>query len=366
MITTRKSRAQAVVLAALALALTVPAFAQTYAPSFQPSQMTDEPPGPKNEVAVLATPHLSNMSDEFRPEMVGPLVDRLAAWRPSAIAVETIPGLVCDAMRRAPVRYGDGRVELYCFDPSHAGEVSGLDVSAANAAAEEMLAAWPESPAPKDRRRLALLFLAAGEPGSALVQWLRLPPEERVAANGLDKTLTADIEARRTRWSEVSLIAAPVAARVGLERLWSVDDQAYYAGTVDRDAYGQALSEAWDNPTTARRRAKDKALRSRLGEDGGFMDLYRALNAPDYPDLAYRSDWGAALVEPSEPQYGRRYVAYWETRNLRMVANMREVLGRAPGTRMLSIVGASHKGYYEAYLDEMRDVDLVDILPLLE
>ncbi|MGX8273265.1 hypothetical protein ACWQV9_11330 [Brevundimonas diminuta] len=42
-----------------------------------------------------------------------------------------------------------------------------------------------------------------------------------------------------------------------------------------------------------------------------------------------------------------------------MVANIRDVLGRYPGTRMLTIVGASHKGYYEAYLNQMHDVRLV-------
>jgi hypothetical protein len=49
-----------------------------------------------------------------------------------------------------------------------------------------------------------------------------------------------------------------------------------------------------------------------------------------------------------------------------MVANIREVLGRQPGTRMLVVVGASHKGYYEAYLGQMRDVEIIDIMPLLQ
>ncbi|WP_258223214.1 DUF5694 domain-containing protein, partial [Stenotrophomonas sp. HMWF023] len=74
----------------------------------------------------------------------------------------------------------------------------------------------------------------------------------------------------------------------------------------------------------------------------------------------YQADFGAALVEPSPQGFGRNYVGYWETRNLRMVANIREVLGQHPGTRLLAIVGASHKGYYEAYLDMMHDVQLVD------
>ncbi|WP_280985123.1 DUF5694 domain-containing protein [Gluconobacter morbifer] len=62
------------------------------------------------------------------------------------------------------------------------------------------------------------------------------------------------------------------------------------------------------------------------------------------------------MKEPSLQGYGRYYVGYWETRNLRMVANIREVLTRKPGTRMLAILGASHK----AYLDQMRDVTLID------
>ncbi len=43
-----------------------------------------------------------------------------------------------------------------------------------------------------------------------------------------------------------------------------------------------------------------------------------------------------------------------------MVANIREILGRYPSARLLAIVGASHKGYCEAYLDQMHDVRLAD------
>jgi predicted esterase YcpF (UPF0227 family) len=48
-----------------------------------------------------------------------------------------------------------------------------------------------------------------------------------------------------------------------------------------------------------------------------------------------------------------------------MVSNIRDVLGRYPGMRMLAIVGASHKGYYEAYLGQQHDVRLVDPLTVL-
>lgn len=81
--------------------------------------------------------------------------------------------------------------------------------------------------------------------------------------------------------------------------------------------------------------------------------------------MAYKGDFGAALAEPSPEGFGRRYVGYWETRNLRMVGNIRDVLGRYPGMRLLAIVGASHKGYYEAYLNQMHDVRLIDARTIL-
>ena len=117
---------------------------------------------------------------------------------------------------------------------------------------------------------------------------------------------------------------------------------------------------AWDNPYTHERRAASQQLEARLAEPDGLLAMYRAYNDPSQALIIYRSDFGAALTEPSPQGFGRRYVGFWETRNLRMVANMRDVVGRYPGTRMLTIVGASHKPYYEAYLNMMHDVVLAD------
>ena len=339
--------------------------AQTYHPAFDPGALDDQPAGSANEIMVLGTPHLSQLPDSFRLEMVEPLVARLVHWAPTAIAVEDNSGLLCDRMRRVPERYADA-IDSYCFDPSVAGSVTGLTVPAANVQVEAMLADWPVDPSPGLRRELAAAFLAAGEPGSAVVQWLRLPKTEQVADDVLTDQLVALLIDRAGRKNETYSVAARVAARSGLERLWSVDDQSTFMGPEpDSDAYGAAIMAAWENPATRMQATEADTLASGLAEPDGLLSMYRAYNAPVYAEVKYQSDFGAALTEPSEEGYGRRYVAYWETRNLRMVANMREVLGRQPGTRMLAIVGASHKGYYEAYFEQMRDVELINVIPLL-
>lgn len=338
--------------------------AQRFQPIFRPDALKDRPAGRPNDVLVVGSPHLSTLPASFTSDMVEPLLDRLVTWRPTAVASEDIAGLQCDAMRRQRERQAEA-VETYCYDPGAAGRASGLDVPAANAEVEKLLTSWPAVPTPAQRRRLALMFLAAGEPASALVQWLRLPPAERRADAALTADLAADLDARMTTKNETYLVAAPLAARVGLERVFSVDDQSFVGAPVDEKAYGAAIARAWDNPATRARTAAAKKLYAGIARPGGLLALYRALNSPAVAAQAYRSDWGAALIEPSAPAYGRRYVGYWETRNLRMVANIRELLGRAPGTRLVAIVGASHKPYYEAYLHQMRDVNLVDSGPVL-
>ncbi|WP_339914953.1 DUF5694 domain-containing protein [uncultured Brevundimonas sp.] len=338
---------------------------EEYRVPFHPDQLKGPAVGAPNAVLVLGTPHLSGLGDTFQPEMLLPLLTRLEIWGPTAIATEDVSGLQCDSLRRYPTRYAD-TVKAYCPDPTAAGLATGLDVPAANAEAERMLAAWPDQPLPQQRRRLAAVFLAAGEPGSALVQWLRLTPGERRAEDGLTEDLVTALNRRKDRRNESGLIAAALAARLGLERLWSVDDHsADTPDPADPDAYGAAITRAWDNPATHARQEEEVRLTAGLTGENGLLDLYRAYNAPEAPLLVYQSDFGAALMEPSPQGYGRGYVAYWETRNLRMVANIREVLGRRPGTRLLAIVGASHKGYYEAYLDQMHDVQLIDAIAVL-
>jgi hypothetical protein len=166
-----------------------------------------------------------------------------------------------------------------------------------------------------------------------------------------------------TKHDESFQIAAPLAARLGLERVYPIDDHtadSEGADDVDEKAYGETLQRLWDNPASVKMKVANGALYSKLDSSEGILAIYRAFNAPEHAQLVYESDFGAAMKDQSAQQYGRIYVGYWETRNLRMVSNIRGILKNTPGKRTLSIVGAAHKGYFEAYLNLMHDVRLVD------
>ena len=339
------------------------ATAQAYRP-FDTSSLKGPRSGPRNELLVLGSPHLSGMPAAFEPAQLQPVLDRLAAWRPQAIAIEALSGAQCDFLRHYPDRYKDS-VETYCWDPAPAAKATGLDVPAATAAWGRLLATWPAAPAAADRRHLAALFLAGGEGASALVQWLRLPEGDRHVGDGLDEALVARLEMLRTRHDESLLIAAVLAARLGLERVYAMDDHSADAPVTDEKGYDAAISKAWDNPATARRKAMETTLDANLGRPDAMLVMYRAYNQADQPRLIFDSDFGAALEEPSAARFGRGYLGGWETRNLRMASNIRDMFAARPGIRGLVIVGASHKPYLESYLNQMHDMTVVDAEAML-
>ncbi len=317
-----------------------------------------------NEVLVLGTPHIAYWPEDVEIENLDPLIDRLETWRPQIIGIESIPGDECDLMRRQKEFIDEA--ETYCPDTKAARIATGLDVAAAIAERERLLSDWPSDPAPAMRRNLAAVMLAAGDPVSATIQWLYLAEADRIESDRLTPELVDYLNSRIGRRNENYWIAAPLAVQLGLQRVVQYDDQAVSIPIDDDDAYGKAISAAWNTAASEPSKREADARGPGLYSPEGVLDAYRLYNDPAYPKQVYARDFGAALADPSERQYGRQYVTYWETRNLRMAANIREAFGAHPGSRMLVIVGASHKGYLDAYLAMMRDVEIADAEDVLK
>jgi hypothetical protein len=145
--------------------------------------------------------------------------------------------------------------------------------------------------------------------------------------------------------------------------MYAVDDHtADSIQALGGDGFGPAIQAHWSSgadkafPDVQRY----KQATTELSKTGDYLGYFRMLNQPQTQRAFIDLDFGGALKLKGPELYGRQYVAWYETRNLRMVANVRQAFGNHPGARVLNIVGASHKGYYDAYLDMMSDVQIVD------
>jgi len=62
--------------------------------------------GPRAQVLVLGSVHLSGMPKGFKPESLDPVLDRLAAFKPDVITIEALSGEECDLAARHAAVYG--------------------------------------------------------------------------------------------------------------------------------------------------------------------------------------------------------------------------------------------------------------------
>ena len=316
-------------------------------------------PGPRTQVLVLGSTHLSQAKKDVTPAQLQPLLDKLAAFKPGIITIESLSGEQCDLVARHPTVYLPDDVGGYCASTEAAKAATGLDVPAAIAEYRKALKDWPSKPTAEQRRHLASLFLAGGEPASALVQWLHLPADERKAGDGLDAALVARLEKLAGSANENYSIGARLAARLGLQRIYAVDDHTGDNVQIDdAKAYGEAVQAAWD--AGAKKAKPNREHEAVLAKGDDMLALYRYINQPEVLRIAIEADFGAALRDPSPQHYGRLYVAGWEARNLRMVSNIRVAFGEKPGARVLAIVGSSHKPWFDGLLGQMQGVDVVD------
>lgn len=315
--------------------------------------------GPRSQVLVLGSVHLSGLPESFKPDSLKPVLDKLAAFKPDIITVETLPGEQCDLAARHPQIYLPEEIGPYCVDTAPAKAATGLDVPAATAQAHKALKEWPAQPSAAQRRHLAALFLAAGERPSALVQWLQLDAAERKSGDGLDDVLVAQLKKLTNSKNESLLIGSHLAARLGLQRIYNTDD--HTGDNLQPDdvkAYGAAIEKAWEGAAAATKEFREEE--DKYIKDGDMLALYRVVNSPARLRKFIEVDFGAALRDPSLQRYGRQYVASWEARNLRMVASIRVAFRERPGARVLAIVGSSHKPWFDGLLGQMQGVEIVD------
>lgn len=347
------------------MALSAASLAHGETPAFDPRSWKGQHLGPPTEVLTIGSAHIGQLKIAVTPEVLKPLLAKLAAFKPDIITHEGISGEQCDVLKRYDARY-PGMFKTYCWGTEEAEKATGLTVPAAMAEVEKTLAAWPANPTAAQRRRLASLFLAAGDRPSARVQWLQLASSERTTGDGIDESLLKIVTRAGAKPNETYDVAVVLASQLGLNRVFAVDD--HTADSIQGQAgpdLNSFLQSFWG---TAKSPVLDEESRLEAGLKTGadLLSYYRFTNRPETQRAYVTIDYKRAMNTASAANYGRVYNAWWETRNLRMAANIRAAFGNQPGKRVLNIVGASHKAYYDAYLDMMADVKVIDAETVLK
>jgi hypothetical protein len=321
--------------------------------------------GPPTRMLTIGNKHLFALQPKPSADTLALVLEKLARWKPTIITHEGISGEQCALLMAQGPRNPD-RYSQYCYDAGPAQKAAGVDLPAAMIAIDALFKDWPENPTASQRRRLALLFLAVDDRYSARVQWLQLPVSERIAGDGIIDALLPILNRTSDALDESDDIGVALAVRLGLQRIYPVDDHSADAAmTPYWGGIGPVVDRVWGVPNAPALVQFETRSRA-IGDAQAMLDFYRLMNGRTLQQTLARESQGRLIRDAVPPHYGRMHAAWWEARNMRMVANVREATVGHPGARVLNLVGAGHKPWYDAYLAMLADVQIEDAQAVLK
>lgn len=338
--------------------------------AFDPARAKAHLIAPATQVMVLGVSHLDNAPKAFDPAWLEPVMCRLRHYAPNVILTEAMSGEQLAAIEAYKALRGDagkwaGPTLAIAKDAQATLGITGPD---AMAQADALMTR--AHPTAADRRRLAALFLAAGEPFSAATQWLQLGPSERLASDGISETMKTKIERFGVGRGEIVSIAVALAVQLGRPRLYGAGDHLSDVALPDNAAFGAAVKASpdivaqLDKTTPALTPFGSKALA--LDTPDRVLPVFRVLNSPAFAKADAQAQWLSLQQSPRLNTLGRQRVAAWEAQNLRIATTVREVTAPIPGGKALLIVGAAHKAFIEAYLGMMTDITIISVPAMLD
>ena len=344
-----------------------------YETFYDDKKLTDSglPDSEKTQILILATSHLRNVKDCLKPEAMDKLLNVLGeTFKPDLVAVEEITPAVIEDMERR----GGYLTEVNSFfskEQITTGKALKKKLGVSRKQAEtESRKILKETDLNNTENRLKLItyLLAAYDYDSAILQWSKLPPTIREKQTAIPKDIAEQLSKSLTFSNEQFTIGTALAKRLGLQRIYGIDD--HFDKEIFNQMVKQFLAEIKDNDEVAKAsKAKlytesAKDLREACNDKEKMFEHYLDLNSKEFAEQDVALQWGVWFRTKLPSKLDRSRVAQWEMRNLNIASRIREISVFHPVKKILVIIGAGHKPFLDLYLSNMLDVKIVQLRDL--
>lgn len=317
----------------------------------------------RTRLFVLGTPHLSSLKDDFRPELLDDLIDRLVSLRPDAILVEALPGPSIVSMELQGGSF-DEVLEQYSrrmtIPGRRAQEILELSWADAYRKINDLDRGCDEGITPET---CILIYLAAFEYDTALLAFSAMPESERKMFSERHNEIAESFDKSLKSSNEYYTIANRLARASGQRRIHPVDaheEKGRLLDMMEADPSIEAFVERIFGDFSEHPYLIEMKDRERDAvEAGNLLPYYRWLNDPATLQRDFDFQWAPFLDMDDESQFGKTRLALWEQRNLLMAANITRVLAEYPGKTAIYIVGSGHKPFMDAYFKSMNWVEVL-------
>lgn len=324
---------------------------------------------PPAEILILGTRHLYDIKDKYDPSILAALLERLEEFNPDLIAIEASRGREIAAMELQPARHSDA-LNPYAYAQRSLGGVAQARLAVNWSVAQDVVDAGIEVGQDDESRTDAILhYLAAYDYFTALLIWYRGSDEFKASFSENNKSVADEFARRLESTNEFYSVALPLAAKLGHDRLYPVDD---HTDSGAMDAAVLTMPGGWDSmmaiygdieshPYLVEQKSRFKAA----AEAGDVVPYYRWLNLPETGVRDEAFQWVPLMSQDIDSRIGSARLAAWEARNLRTASHLSELMITNPGKRVLYLVGSGHKPILDRLFSGMSWIRVVPAAEVL-
>lgn len=316
----------------------------------------------QGQVMVVGTPHLSRLQPTPTAGQLLAVIGRLAAFAPTLVCIEAIPGERVQQFAANPNEYGE-LLATFARDAVRLAPEQQLRLSVDGRGAREEARTLERQPGaldPATRMRLIALQLAGYEPWSAVLNWTMLTDAERESAQErLGRDAAERLGTLSVSPNEIASVAIPLARRMGHRRLCAAD---IFADELAVQSLERELLPLLQDSTIARTLDALNARQAthwRTDRPDGLVTLFHWMNSDEYATMDRGAEWEPFARGAAPHDAGKRRLALWHARNSDIAAHVFRAAASAEGARTLLIIGASHRPFIEQALRAQPWVDVV-------
>jgi hypothetical protein len=324
-----------------------------------------------SQVLVLGTVHLRTYGENFNHDVLDGLLDVLENFKPDLIGIESLAPIVV----RDLVNSGEANSEIIKEFGKRTADYGNrlraflrMSWFEAKSQAEKLLQETERNKKNEEldqvRKELILRFLAANDIYSALLQWSYLPETQRANIEELDEDILDYFSKHIRSANENISIGMALASRLNHQRIYAIND---HRDKEDFVKVADKLSNEFENNDYLKSQPwmalyeELKGIQNKAYASGDLLPLYVYLNSEEYVRRDIESQWQILFKAKLSSGLAQTRVAYWDVRNMGIVANIRRAMALHPAQKMLAVIGASHKGFLDALLAECMDVKIVQL-----
>ncbi|WP_408030275.1 DUF5694 domain-containing protein [Tenacibaculum xiamenense] len=318
----------------------------------------------KTEVLILGTQHLHHIKG-FEKPMLKNVISKLESYNFDVVCIEKMSGELLNDIVFREDRSFDGITKgsfghKYLAVADTVQKVKKVTFLEAKRNIEVLKSGKKLSP--QERKKLLFNYLAVTDVPSAALQYEYIN-SDKIFKTNFEKYIAGLIKEEIASNNEYYSLAGSLAKINNINKLEPIDnfqDEAlllkYYPEFMnDFKNYGGKFKNINMLPVYQ----KTNELTQEGIKSNDLSNLYEFLNSDEYVKQDYDAQWDVWHKTNFPSGSDRARHSLWEMRNLQITGNIMKVAARNSGKKILVIIGASHKGFLEKYLNQINDVKVL-------